>query len=67
MDISALRAHLGLTQAELAEAVGCSRASIAMWETRAARPSVDMAWRIIEAAERDGLAMRLEDIFPRRE
>ena len=65
MDLAAFRKGLGLTQEQIAPELEVSRGAVAMFETGAARPSVETAWRYIELAEAHGIMIRLEDIFPR--
>src|SRR5487761_1566724 len=52
--IRRLRGRLGLTQTQLAEALGVSFASVNRWENEQSRPS-GLAWQRILAAEEHGL------------
>jgi transcriptional regulator with XRE-family HTH domain len=36
--LAATRQHVGITQAELAEQIGCARGMVALWETARAEP-----------------------------
>ncbi|HQT95255.1 MAG TPA: helix-turn-helix transcriptional regulator, partial [Thermoanaerobaculaceae bacterium] len=50
-----LRGRLGLTQAQLAEKLGVSFASVNRWENAHSTPT-RLAWQKLEAVERFGLA-----------
>ena len=44
--LAGLRASAGLTQREVAEAIGCTAAAVSSWETEAAIPSLPQIFRI---------------------
>jgi transcriptional regulator with XRE-family HTH domain len=48
-----LRERRGLTQAELAAAIGVHRVTVATWETGRFRPSVDMLPRLAKLLDVD--------------
>lgn len=51
-DLAAAREELGLSQADLADAVGVSPSAVAHWETRDVTPSCENAGRLHEALQR---------------
>lgn len=51
-ELAATREELGLSQAELAAAVGVSSSAVAHWETRGVTPSPENAGRLHEALQR---------------
>lgn len=53
------RARKGLSQADLAELVGCSRQSISLYESGLVQPSVQIARRIADA-----LGCSLDELYP---
>ena len=48
-----LRKEKGMTQIDLAKAIGVSSGTIAMWETGKRKPSFEMFDRLTEVFERD--------------
>jgi DNA-binding XRE family transcriptional regulator len=53
-DLAAAREELGLSQADLADAVGVSPSAVAHWETRGVTPSPENAGRLHEVLQRLG-------------
>lgn len=60
--IKSIRERLGMTQAALAQAIGCTQGNIGHYEKGQSVPP-EMARRIIATAQRVGLAVGYEDIY----
>jgi DNA-binding transcriptional regulator YiaG len=58
--IRALRQHLGLTQAKLAEELGTRQQTISEWETGIYRPRGTSATLLSMIAERSGFAYKVK-------
>lgn len=56
--ITSLRLAKGMTQQQLAEAVGCLRGDISRWERGERRPSIGSAIKLARA-----LDCKIEDLF----
>lgn len=63
--IKAIREKLGLTQAELADALGCSQGSVSFYENGKPIPP-DTAGRLIDAAAGHGLKLSYDEIYGRK-
>ena len=62
-NLKAIRNAFNLTQAELAQLIGCSQGNIGHYESRGQRIRQEVAQRIIEVAKQRGIAITLEDIY----
>ena len=60
-DIRALRQHLGLTQAKLAEELGTRHQTISEWETGMYQPRGASATLLSMVAERSGFKYKAEE------
>lgn len=58
-----IRKKLKLTQAQLAQMIGCSTGNISQYENNGQRIRQEVAMRIISAAKFRGLAITFEDIY----
>lgn len=62
--MKSIREKAGMTQAELAEAVGLTQGAIAHYEGGRRKPGLDECRRILEALNRKGACATLDDLFP---
>lgn len=62
--MKSIREKAGMTQAELAEAVGLTQGAIAHYEGGRRKPGLDECRRIVDALNKHGLSVTLDDLFP---
>ena len=63
--IEVLRYFLRMDIDQLAKELGLTRFAVWSYETRTRRPRIEIAFKIIDIAEKNGFPMTLEDIYPR--
>ena len=61
--IKSIRTRMGLTQAALAEAIGCTQGNVGHYENRGQTMPPDMARKLIQFADSKGLALTFDDIY----
>ena len=61
--IKSIRTRMGLTQAALAEAIGCTQGNVGQYENRGQTMPPDMARKLIQFADSKGLALTFDDIY----
>lgn len=62
--IKELRLKMGLTQASLADIIGCKANTISQYEHNKAAPSIKIAKKIVETARTKKIKINLENLFP---
>lgn len=62
-NVKTIRKRLGLTQAALAQALGCTQGNVWHYEARGQTVPPDTAKKLIELAARKGLRIGFEDIY----
>lgn len=62
--ISDIMTRGGWSQSALAARCGVTRQSLSQWMRGEARPTPDVAWRLVAAAREAGVELDLEDIYP---
>lgn len=63
MDLRKLREKAGISQAELAKAIGVVPSAIGNYENGYRRPSIEQTGLIIRALKQHGVNVSIEDIF----
>jgi DNA-binding XRE family transcriptional regulator len=65
MLIQNLREKLSLSQQDLGKILGITRMAISNYESGNRFPNLEIAYQIIDIANKSGLKASLEDIYPR--
>ncbi|HAB4051759.1 TPA_asm: helix-turn-helix domain-containing protein [Salmonella enterica subsp. diarizonae] len=63
-NLKKLRKEAGISQASLASFLEASQGAIAHYEKGIRKPNVDIAKKIIEALNANGVSCTFEDVFP---
>lgn len=63
--IKSLRLKLGLSTADLAEAIGVTNVAIYYLESQQRKPSRKTAYKLIDFAASKGVRVTLEEVYPR--
>ena len=61
--IKSIRARLGLTQAALAEAIGCTQGNVGHYENKGQTVPPEVARRLIAHAARLGVPLSFDDVY----
>ena len=61
--IKSIRTRLGVTQAALAEGIGCTQGNVGHYENKGQTIPPDVARRLIAYAALQGLALTFDDIY----
>ncbi|KJH75329.1 MULTISPECIES: helix-turn-helix transcriptional regulator [unclassified Pseudomonas] len=63
-NMKTIREKIGITQSELAKAVGLTQGAIAHYENDRRKPGLDECRRIVAALNASGATVTLDDAFP---
>lgn len=66
-NIRAFRERIGITQSDLAKAVGCTRGAICHYETERRGMDIHLCRIFIAAFKEHGVELSLDDLFPPRD
>lgn len=63
-NLSRYRKKLGLTQADLAEAIGCTKGNISHYEKGRRKADLDVCRGLVAFFNRNGVLVTVDDLFP---
>lgn len=63
-NLSQYRKKLGLTQEELAKAIGCTKGNISHYENGRRKADLDMCRGLVAFFNRNGVFVTVDDLFP---
>lgn len=63
-NLSRYRKKLGLTQANLADALGCTKGNISHYENGRRKADLDMCRNLVTFFNRNGVPVTVDDLFP---
>ncbi|EOZ4994168.1 helix-turn-helix transcriptional regulator [Morganella morganii] len=63
-NLSRYRKKLGLTQEDLAKAIGCTKGNISHYENGRRKADLDMCRGLVAFFNRNGVLVTVDDLFP---